>query len=111
MGRTVRRNRVGYEQTYFEFDANGNRTAMADQQGRWEFTFDSLDRVTNRTDPASKSFEWACGPRPGTATAEGGDHVAQAGLETTVGGAQLGLSGMWQRTAAVCYVHRRRRGP
>jgi YD repeat-containing protein len=53
------RNRVGYEQTYFEFDANGNRTAMADQQGRWEFTFDSLDRVTNRADPASKSFEWA----------------------------------------------------
>jgi YD repeat-containing protein len=32
---------------------------MADQQGRWEFTFDSLDRVTNRTDPASRSFEWA----------------------------------------------------
>jgi len=48
---------------------------MVDQQGRWEFEFDDVDRVTSRTDPASKEFSWAydaVGRRTRETDADGG---------------------------------------
>ena len=59
LGRTTRRNYAGAYSVYHEYDANSNRTAMNDRQGRWTFAFDALDRVTEREAPGGKTFGWA----------------------------------------------------
>jgi RHS repeat-associated protein len=47
--------------TSYEYDADGNRTALVDPKGqRWEWTFDSMDRVVQDKNPLlqTRSYTW-----------------------------------------------------
>lgn len=60
LGRMVEQHAPGGAVTRYEYDANGNRTAVVDPLGqRTEFVYDALDRVVQETDPAGGQRRYA----------------------------------------------------
>lgn len=49
---------AGMSAVTFEYDANGNETAMHDWNGDWTYTYDALNRRLSATDYLSRTLQW-----------------------------------------------------